>query len=172
MSLPTSMTASRLLILSLLTVSGAVVSATAASVYAAGDTARRLSPGDRVAGRVDPLPPAMLVEVADTSQPVASRLRLLEAIADGACVNTREMLFGASTARHAALDLAIDRALEAMPGAPDLRRRLHQRLDAFSDGTPWPAAATGTTAVGSVSMLRWLLPRTIEARVDYCRTLR
>ena len=58
MSLPTSMTTSRLLILSLLTVSGAVVSATAASVYAAGDTARRIPPDARVAGRVDPLSPA------------------------------------------------------------------------------------------------------------------
>jgi hypothetical protein len=171
MSLPTSMTTSRLLILSLLTVSGAVVSATAASVYAAGDTARRLSPGDRIAGRVDPLSPAVLAEAADTSQPLASRVRLLESIADGACVSTREMLFGASTARHAALDRALD-AMPGMPNAPAVRRRLHQRLDAFSAGALWPAAVTDATAANSVSMLRWLLPQTIEARVDYCRTLR
>lgn len=171
MSLPTSMTTSRLLILSLLTVSGAVVSATAASVYAAGDTARRLPPGDRVAGRVDPLTPAVLAVAADSSQPLASRVRLLEAIADGACISTREMLFGASMTRH----VAVDRALDAMSGisnAPDLRRRLHRRLDAFSNGVPKSAASTGATDATSVSMLRWLLPRTIEARVDYCRTLR
>lgn len=47
MSLSGSMTPSRLLMLSLLTVSGAVVSATAASVYAAGDAARRLEPSFR-----------------------------------------------------------------------------------------------------------------------------
>ncbi|WP_310569894.1 hypothetical protein [Gemmatimonas sp.] len=171
MSLPTSMTTSRLLILSLLTVSGAVVSATAASVYAASDTARQIPPGARVAGRVDPLSPAVLAEVADTTRPLASRVRLLEAIADGACVSTREMLFGASTTRHAALDRAID-AMAGMPGAPEVRRRMHRRLDAFSDGPTGLAAATGATAGASVPMLRWLLPRSIEARVGYCRTLR
>ncbi len=171
MSLPTSMTPSRLLILSLLTVSGAVVSATAASVYAAGDTARRIPPGARVAGRVEPLSPAVLAEVADTTQPFASRVRLLEAIADGACVSTREVLFGASPSRHAALDRAID-AMAGLRGAPDLRRRMHQRLDAFSDGPTWLATAPGAVPGASVPMLRWLLPHTIEARVDYCRTLR
>lgn len=171
MSLPSSMTPSRLLILSLLTVSGAVVSATAASVYAAGDTARRLPPGARVAGRVEPLSPAVLSEVADTTRPLASRLRLLEGIADGACVSTREMLFGASAARHAALDRAID-AMPGVPSAPDLRRQLHQRLDAFSDGPARPSTVPGATDASGVAILRWLLPRTIEARVDYCRTLR
>lgn len=171
MSLPTSMTTSRLLILTLLTVSGAVVSATAASVYAAGDTARRIPPDARLAGRVDPLPPAVLAELADTTRPRASRVRLLEAIADGACVSTREMLFGASPTRHAALDRAID-SMAGLPGAPDLRRRMHLRLDAFSDGPTWLAATTGVTSGSSVPILRWLLPHSIEARVDYCRTLR
>ncbi|QJR34393.1 hypothetical protein [Gemmatimonas groenlandica] len=171
MSLPTSMTTSRVLILSLLAVSGAVVSSTAASVYAAGDTARRLPPTARVAGRVDPLSPAVLAEAADTTRSFTSRVRLLEAIADGACVRTREMLFGASTTRHAALDRAID-AMTGVPNVPDLRRRMHQRLDAFSDGPTWLAAATRATPGSSVPMLRWLLPHTIEARVDYCRTLR
>ncbi len=168
MSLPTSMTTSRLLMLSLLTVSGVVVSATAASVYAAGDAARRLPPGARVAGRIDPLTPALLVEAADTTRPAATRVKLLDAITDGACFSTREMLFGASANRHAALDRAID-AMPGIPDAPTLRQQLHQRLDVFTNGPLPPSAAS---SVADDAMLRWLLPRTIEARVDYCRTMR
>jgi len=167
MPLPTSMTTSRLLILSLLSVSGAVVSATAASVYAAGDSARRLPPGAPVAGRIDPLTPALLLSAADSALPAAARVQLLDAIAAGACFSTREMLFGASAKRHAALD----RAIGAMPGTPEiptLRRRLHQRLDAFTAGPPVP---NGTGVVSGVARLRWLLPSAIEARVDYCRSV-
>lgn len=170
MPLPTSMTTSRLLILSLLTVSGAVVSATAASVYAAGDAARRLPPGERVAGRIDPLTPAVLAAAADPTQSAAARVQLLDAITDGACFSTREMLFGASANRHAALDRAID-AMPGIPEAPTLRRQLHQRLDAFTAGTPRRHAASVTAGVSEVAMLRWLLPHTIEARVEYCRTV-
>ena len=168
MPLSRSMTTNRLLILSLLSVSGAVVSATAASVYAAGDAARRLPPGELVAGRIDPLTPAMLAAAADTAQPTAARVLLLDAITDGACFSTREMLFGAAAKRHAALD----RAISAMPGildAPTLRRRLHERLDAFTAGPP---RTTATASGGAeVAVLRWLLPRLIEARVDYCRSV-
>ena len=171
MSLPTSMTASRLLILSLLTVSGAVVSATAASVYAAGDAARRLPPGARVTGRIDPLTPALLSEAADTTRPPAVRARLLDAIANGACFSTREMLFGASSARHAALDRALD-AMPGMPNASALRRQQHQRLDAFSDGPSVSDHGAASSDASGVAMLRWLLPGTIEARVDYCRVVR
>ncbi len=171
MSPSTSMTTSRLLILSLLTVSGAVVSATAASVYAAGEAARRLPPGTRVAGRIVPLTPALLVEAADTTKPAAARVRLLDAIANGACFSTREMLFGASPSRHA----AVDRALDAMPGIPDApahRRQLHQRLDVFTAGPPTLDTAIDASGDADVALLRWLLPHTIEARVDYCRAVR
>jgi len=171
MSLPMSMTAQRLLILSLLTVSGAVVSATAASVYAAGDPARRLPPGDRVSGRIDRVTPALLAAAADTTRASVARVHLLDAMADGACFSTREMLFGASEARYAALD----RALDAMPGMPNgaaLRRQLHQRLDAFTHGPTVKAPVSRSNDDSGVTMVRWLLPRTIEARVDYCRTVR
>jgi len=171
MSLPTSMTASRLLILSLLTVSGAVVSATAASVYAAGDPARRLPPGARVTGRIEPLTPALLAEAADTTRPPAVRARLLDAIVDGACFSTREMLFGASSARHTALDRAVD-AMPGMPNASARRRQLHQRLDAFTAGPTLPHPGALSADASGVAMLRWLLPHTIEARVDYCRGVR
>jgi hypothetical protein len=183
MSLPTSMTANRLLILSLLVVSGAVVSATAASVFAAGDAARRLPPGSRVSGRIDPLTPARLAEAADPTRPPANRVQLLDAITTGACFSTREMIFGASRTRHAALDRALD-AMTGMPNAPALRQQLHQRLDAFTDGPslsaplsaplsePVSAPVSASPDASGVAMLRWLLPRIIEARVDYCRTLR
>ena len=170
MSQPSTMTANRLLVLCLLTVSGAVVSATAASVYAAGDPARRLQPGDRVAEHIDPLTPALLAEAADTTRPPAARAHLLDAITDGACFSTREMLFGASPARHAALDRALD-AMSGLPNAPALRRQLHQRLGAFSSGPARPNHRAASTEASGVAMLRWLLPRTIEARVDYCRAV-
>ncbi len=175
MSLPMSMTAHRLLVLTLLTVSGAVVSATAASVYAAGDPARRLPPGTRVSGRIGPLSPpltpALLAEAANSTRPSATRMMLLDALATGACFSTREMLFGASKDRYAALD----RALDVMPGLPNalaLRRALHQRLDAFTDGPMVKAPVSAPKDASGVAMLRWLLPRAIEARVDYCRTVR
>jgi hypothetical protein len=171
MSEPSAMTTNRLLILCLLTVSGAVVSATAASVYAAGDPARRLLPGDRVAAHIDPLTPALLAEAADTTRPPAARAQLLDAITNGACFSTREMLFGASPARHAALDRVLD-AMPGMPNAPALRRQRHQRLDAFSDGVVMTDQGATSTDASGVAMLRWLLPRTVEARVDYCRTVR
>ena len=171
MSLPTPMTANRLLILSLLMVSGAVVSATAASVFAAGDAARRLPPGSRVSGRIDPLTPARLAEAADPAQPPANRVQLLDAITVGACFSTREMIFGASRTRHAALDRALD-AMTGMPKAPAMRQQLHRRLDAFTDGPTVSEPVSASLDASGVAMLRWLLPRIIEARVDYCRTLR
>ena len=171
MSLPMSMTAQRLLILSLLTVSGAVVSATAASVYAAGDPARRLPPGARVSGRIDRLGPALLAAAADTTRSPVARVQLLDALANGACFSTREMLFGASAARYAALDRALD-AMPSSPNGPALRRLLQQRLDAFTDGPTVTTPVTASNDASGVSMLRWLLPHTIEARVDYCRTVR
>ncbi|WP_373061574.1 hypothetical protein [Gemmatimonas sp.] len=170
MPLPTSMTTSRLLILSLLTVSGAVVSATAASVYAAGEPARRLPHGARMAGRIDRLTPAVLASAADPTQRTDARAQLLDAITDGACFSTREMLFGASADRHAALDRAIN-AMPGIPEAPTLRQQLHQRLDAFTAGAPRLHAATVTAGQSEVAMLRWLLPHTIEARVEYCHAV-
>lgn len=171
MPLPTSMTTGRLLILSLLTVSGALVSATAASVYAAGDAARRLPPGAPVAGRIDPVTPALLIEAADTTRSLARRVQLLDVIITGACFSTREMLFGASAKRHADLDRAMD-VLRDIPDAPTLRRQLHQRLDAFTDGPLPLGAASSVNGASGVDLLDWLLPRTIEERVDYCRAMR
>lgn len=157
--------------LSLLTVSGAVVSATAANVYAAGDAARRLPPGARVMGRIDPLTPALLVEAADTTQSAAARVKLLDALANGACLSVREMLFGATANRHAALDRVIN-VMSAIPDAPALRQQFHQRLDAFSAGPPRSNVTSRAVGVSDVALLRWLLPGTIEARIDYCRTVR
>jgi hypothetical protein len=171
MPLPMSMTANRLLTLSLLVVSGAVVSATAASVYAAGDPARRLPPSARVAERVDRLTPARLAKAADTTRAPVARVRLLDAMANGVCFSTREMLFGASEARHAALDRALD-AMRDMPNGAVLRRQLHQRLDGFTHGPTVTAPASASNDASGVTMVRWLLPRAIEARVDYCRTVR
>ena len=162
------MTARRLLILSLLAVSGAAVSATAASVYAAGNPARRRPPGTHVAGRTDPLTPALLVEAADSTQSNSDRAHLLDVIMRGACFSTREMLFGASFRRHAALDRAID-AMTGMPESAALRRQSHQQLDRFTAGAAIPTTASSAMDASDIDMLRWLLPRVIEARVDYCR---
>ena len=121
----------------------------------------------------DPSSPELLAMAADTAQLRSRRVLTLERLTAGVCFNTREMLFGAAHARHETLDRAIA-AMHDIPRLPELRPALHRELDEFSAGpSRLPARTYGPAEWTSAAetALRWLLPRTIEDRVDYCRSL-
>ncbi len=147
------LTARRLLVLTVLTASGAVASATAASVYAAGEPSRqKLWRGARSLN--DSM---LLASAADTSLPVARRLHSLQQLAAGSCFSVREMLFGTSDERRSAVEHSLALLRPVMPDAPPVESLLRQRA----------VAVHGVSAADRA--LRWLLPTTIEERVDFCR---
>ena len=121
----------------------------------------------------DPSSPELLAMAGDTAQLRSRRVLTLERLTAGACFNTREMLFGAARARHETLDRAIA-AMHDIPRLQELRTALHRELDQFSSGPsrlPAPTHGPAEWTSAAETALRWLLPRTIEDRVDYCRSL-
>lgn len=121
----------------------------------------------------DPRSVELLALAADTAQLRSRRAITLERLTAGVCFNTREMLFGASQTRHETLDRAIA-SMHDIPRVAELRTALHRELDGFSSGPHLPPGrAPAPTALSGAAetALRWLLPRTIEDRVDYCRSL-
>lgn len=144
------LTARRLLVLTVLTASGAVASATAASVYAAGEPLRR--------GAARALSDAALYAVvADSTQPATRRLAHLQQLSAGACFSVREMLFGESPERKA----AVMRARALLPHASAEAPQLIAAGDALVREAPHLSTADRA--------LRVFLPAALERRVDHCR---
>lgn len=110
----------------------------------------------------DPEDPRLQQLAGDRAAFPASRVAALDQLILGGCVNTREMLFGVSPARHAAIDrLAL--AMRDIARIDELRPLYHRALDAFDHAEP--------AAAPSSDLLRRLVPAAVNARVDFCRAL-
>jgi DNA-binding transcriptional regulator YdaS (Cro superfamily) len=110
----------------------------------------------------DPQDPRLSQMASDRAAFPASRVAALDQLILGGCVSTREMLFGVSPARHAAID-RLTLAMRDIARIDELRPLYHRVLDAFDDAEP---AAAPTS-----QLLRLLVPQSVNARVDFCRAL-
>jgi len=111
----------------------------------------------------DPDDRSLLQLAGDHAAFPASRLSALDQVVLGSCVSTRDMLFGSSAARHAAID-RLGHAMRDVPRVAELRPLYHRALDAFDHATPAPTS-------GSDQLLRFLVPSSVGARVDFCRAI-
>jgi hypothetical protein len=110
----------------------------------------------------DPDDPRLLPTASDRAAFPASRVAALDQVMLGACVSTREVLFGVSPARHAAID-RLTRAMGDIDRIDELRPLYHRALDAFDHAEP---AAAPTS-----QFLRLIIPTSVNARIDFCRAL-
>ena len=174
------MAPSRLLILTGLSVAGALCAGTAASVYtatlprrdmhvaakAAGQAAERATDWDEGA---DPRSPLLKARAADRGLPAERRLRTLHTLAVGACLNPREMLFGVQAARRNGTD-SLGRVLADIPARPTALAAARSVLDAFEEATEvW--SDRSASSPHAPETLRRIVPDRLARRVILCRTL-
>jgi hypothetical protein len=115
---------------------------------------------------------ARLVAIAgDRTLHPAARFIAIEAMVAGACVSTREVLFGPSAARHAAVNAMVD-ATRDIPRLSELRPAFHRTLDAL-DKSPERVAGKALQRRPdepvSETLLRLVIPSKVQARIDACR---
>lgn len=177
------MSSSRLLLLTGLAVTGALCAGTAASVYTASLPRHDLhsavtnappwlteSAAAWAAG-ANPRSAALQQQAADRRVPYATRLRAAHVLVVGACLNAREVLFGARAQRDRTLD-SIAARLADLRQAPTAVAAARTMLQAFDEGTPlWSDLPDdGGERAGPV-VLSWLVPDRVVRRVRLCRTL-
>lgn len=163
------MPAPRLMMLTGLAVAGALCAGTAASVYAASLPRRDVHDAHvhrRLDGSwdlgADPADPEIRLRAADRTLPTRLRLDAAWLIAAGACLQPREMLFGSSARRYAALDSLVP-FLSDLPAAEQAVVNSKAVLRAFDTGA---MAMLDTPEVPSA-----LVPDVLIARLDLCRQL-
>jgi len=131
----------RLAVLTGLAVLGALCAGTAASVYTATTPRRELhaqaglggAPSDPELG-ADPRATQLRQLAGSPVLPAAARLRLPGLVAQGACLQVREMLFGVSAERYAALD-SLAPILAPLPEARAATARARASLIRFDRST-------------------------------------
>lgn len=131
----------RLAVLTGLAVLGALCAGTAASVYTATAPRRELLAQARMAGAsldvelgADPRATHLRRLAGSTVLPAAALLRFPGLVAQGACLQVREMLFGVSAERYAALD-SLAPILAPLPEARAATARARASLIRFDRST-------------------------------------
>jgi hypothetical protein len=179
------MSNSRLLTLTGLAVAGALCAGTAASVYTAAlprqevYAAAAATPGAVTAGvwnaTADPSAAALRRSVADRGSDSTVRLSIPAAVALGACLHTREMLFGSRATRRDAIE-SLQAPLADLIGGAAAVEAARTLLKAFDEATPvWsdraPANADANTIISPSGALGYLVPERVTRRMELCRTL-
>jgi hypothetical protein len=114
----------------------------------------------------DPASDSLIRFAVDTAMPLAHRLQLTEIQAFGACFNPREMLFGISDERRAAMDRLLV-ALADIPRIGELHGPL-VRMFEYADGDSPLARPPRHRGLGE-RLLEVVLPDGITARMRWCR---
>ncbi|MBL0172753.1 MAG: hypothetical protein IPP90_19005 [Gemmatimonadaceae bacterium] len=113
----------------------------------------------------------LLDMAGDRTLSPATRFVAIEVMVAGACVNTREVLFGPSAARHEAVNAMIDAAGD-IPRLSELRPFFHRTLAKLDQSPETFAGDTRRPPPSDEPMLQTLLrlvvPARVQARVDAC----
>ena len=138
-----------------------------------------------LAGAVAPIPPgfatprgrtlgdrALLVVAGDTTLHPATRFLAIELTVSAACHSTREVLFGPTAERHASVDAMVGSARD-IEHLVELRPAFHRTLDRLDrDPTGFTVgvepAPRSDESMGE-TLLRLMVPGTVQARIDACR---
>jgi hypothetical protein len=117
----------------------------------------------------DPRAIELIVIASDTLLPPALRLHTAVGAIDGACLNTREVLMGASEDRRELVELIIH-AVHDIPRAEELMALNQAMLSRFDTGaTDVEAQGAHPRARNSGGMMDRLLPSSVRRRAAYCR---
>lgn len=102
----------------------------------------------------------------------AIRLMALQAVIDGACVHTREMLTGVSSSRRVTLEQLL-LAVRDIPRADELAPLYRRSLNQFDtpSGELLQRSVGHAAAESPIAFLTALSPRSVRHRVAYCRML-
>jgi hypothetical protein len=163
----------RVLVVAGLAVAGALSAATAATVYTA-----TLPTRDAQARGKDALwasgwgltPQALVARAAQRDLPASERLATLAYVVAGACLEPREMLFGASASRWAQLNAAAV-ALRDVPAQARASALARQSLQGFSAGDRADPVGGDEKQIGE-HVIQLVLPDILLERVRWCRALR
>ena len=108
----------------------------------------------------------------DRSLHPATRFHAIELMVESACRHPREVLFGPTMERHAAVDAMIDAARD-ISRLEELRPSFHRTLDRLEHDPQGlnegfgVSSNSGDSSTGA--LLRVLVPDIVEARIDACR---
>jgi hypothetical protein len=114
---------------------------------------------------------SLLALASDRTVHPALRLSTLEGAVNGACLNTREMLFGAARERHHLLD-ELARAISDIPRAAELLPAARRSLMYFDTGSADSLASAGVPGKLLVArnVMEQVVPQAVRARAAYCRS--
>ena len=112
----------------------------------------------------------LLSLASDRSVHASLRLASLQGVVEGACLNTREMLFGIGEDRRRLFEQVAD-AIGDIPRAKELIPLYRRDMLQFDNGTMDSLAAAGYSprALSSRSAFEKLVPNRVRARAAYCR---
>lgn len=123
-------------------------------------------------GRARPNDSTLQAWARDRSLHPATRVVAIELMVASACRSPREVLFGPTLERHAAIDAMISAASD-IPQLAQLRSGFHRALDRLDEDPPaftiGFAVAPSMVAPSANVLLRVLVPDIVEARIDACR---
>ena len=113
---------------------------------------------------------SLLALASDRSVHPALRLSTLEGAVNGACLNTREMLFGPAPERRKLLD-DLARAVADIPRANELVPNARRSLAYFEAGSTDSLALAGVPGrlLLPRSAMEQVVPEAVRGRVAYCR---
>lgn len=112
--------------------------------------------------------PRLFALAGDATLFPATRMLAIESMVAGACLNTREVLFGALPARHEAIDQLL-KLTSDVPRAQELAPALHGSLAQFDAATMVTSPAVHDEWSISSQVLAWLVPSNVSARARACR---
>lgn len=111
--------------------------------------------------------PRLFAVAGDTTLFPATRMLAIESMVAGACLNTREVLFGALPARHEAIDQLLTLTSD-VPRAQELAPALHGSLAQFDAATMAASQTVRDEWSISAQVLAWLVPSSVSARARAC----
>ncbi len=111
--------------------------------------------------------PRLFAVAGDATLFPATRMLAIESMVAGACLNTREVLFGALPARHDAIDQLL-KLTSDMPRAQELAPALHGSLAEFDAATMAASPTVRDEWSISAQVLAWLVPSSVSARARAC----
>ena len=120
----------------------------------------------------DPQDDQLPAMARDRSLTPATRYLAVELMVAGTCLSTRDVLFGPSQARHAAVDEMFDETRD-INRMNELRPLFHRTLTVFDESPERELIAAGmrppADEAWGETLLRLVVPRKVQARVDFCR---
>jgi hypothetical protein len=104
----------------------------------------------------------------DKSLHPATRYHAIELMVASACRSPREVLFGPTAERHAALDTMLDGAND-INRLSELRSAFHHKLNLLDEDPESFGPALDASESSTHPVLRLFVPNIVQARIDACR---